>query len=244
MATSPPPDAGNPVAPDPDRAFTFRIQRVQEWTLGTVIVAAVSLGVWIGTLTTKLDHIEKFVDSAENASAGIFVRLTTIQTTLDFLEKSAGQNSNKASGNIAPYPPIEVRIPPIEVRSNPTPEPSVLDKLIEDKLAKDFLKSGSETALQPPPLDKLVEYTLVENWLKSGGGIAPPVSPPAGVPSTSANLVDPAWMTAIKDYYTTQLKDLETKVKNSKDKEMSPEAKQQLISLIEEQQQRVVALKP
>ncbi len=144
MATSPPanPDSTPGGASSSDRSFTFQIKRVQEWTLGAVVIAAVTLGIWIGTLTTKLDHIERFVNSAEDASAGIFVRLATIQKTLDVLDRNGSGESGRTAGNKVSYPPIDVRIPAIELRSSSAPQTPALDKLVDYMLVEEILHQG------------------------------------------------------------------------------------------------------
>lgn len=79
-----PPLPREPVPPSKGEAqpaypgIVFGIARVQEWTLGAVVTAAVGFGVWMGTLNTKLEHIEKFIDAASDGSTGVFTRLATI----------------------------------------------------------------------------------------------------------------------------------------------------------------------
>lgn len=228
MAASPPPNQDVPPAQasSSDPSFTFRIQRVQQWTLGAVVVAAVSLGIWIGSLTTKLDHIERFVNSAEDASAGVFVRLATIQKTLDLLDKGGNGESRKAAGNVAPYPPINVRVPPIEVRSNSAPQVPVLDKLVEYRILTEFLKPESNGSESAPPS-------------APAAGVAPKNLAPKDAELSRQQFL---WLDEVKQTALKQLQDLDNEVE--RDKDMTPATKERLSALIDVQRRRVMALNP
>jgi hypothetical protein len=139
-----PPQTPQSTPRPPDDGLTFRIPRVQEWTLGAVIVAAVSFRIWMGTLNEKLGHIEKFVDAASDLSAGIFVRLATIQKSLDILDKNRPAASDSAANNS--------RMPVIVVRSTPENQGHdlIASKLIDYKLAEMLLKPAKEASSMEP----------------------------------------------------------------------------------------------
>jgi hypothetical protein len=217
---TPPEPPTRPSQSSSDGGFTFRIKRVQEWTLGAVVVAAASIGIWIGTLNTKLDHIEKFVDSASDASTGIFVRLATIQTMLEVLEKKGSESSGTAT-NVTPFPPITLNVPATSAQANPN-------------------------QLHDFTFDKLIEYELVEGMLKPESKVddAGPSKPaPVNTPLPNSNTLQQEqslWLKDIKQTALTQLQDLENKVIT--DKTMPPETKKSILDLIDLQRSRLNAL--
>lgn len=218
MADPPAPLTPPPAVQSSDGGFTFRIARAQEWTLGAVITAAVAYGIWMGTLNTKLEHIEKFVDSASDASQGIFVRLATIQKTLEVLDR----NSPTTAGNT----PSPARVPVIVERSilPNQPQGSNLTTLIEYKMIEDMLKSDNPGG-------------------KSGVAVpAVPVSAGTAPLNYDLSKQQALWLREIQDTAFGQLNELQKQVDT--DKNLSSETKGRLTSLIETQRDRVKLLQP
>jgi hypothetical protein len=203
-----------------DPGFTFGIARVQQWTLGSIIAAAVGLGVWMGTLNTKLEHIEKFVDAASDGSTGVFTRLATIQKTLDLADRSSPQRSVKDEKASA----VEVRIVPLM----PSPGP---------------------TQSQTPYVDTLLEYKLLTEILdKDRKGPESKVAPDApGIEGKQRNSISSAgpqrneerdtWLDNVKQTALADLARLKTEV--SANKKMQETTRTELLGLIEEQEQRI-----
>jgi wobble nucleotide-excising tRNase len=93
----------------------FRIPYVEEATLLTIIGAVFYIGVWKGDLDRRLDHIEKFVNSADPA---MFQQLTRIETKVESVEAATPTKTVSAqsppSGSFR-RTQIELKIPEIKI---------------------------------------------------------------------------------------------------------------------------------
>lgn len=269
MATSGPSFPSDPPAasmstatlppPNPDHSFTFEIERVQKWTLGAIVTASVGFGIWIGTLNNKLDHIEKFVDSAGDASNGVFVRLGSIQKSLDFLEKTGTAPSATA-----------------------VQTPSMLDKVIAYQLVKpadsakpaDPSKQGTDPHVNIDPASlallnqwahrveseqegpfgatgqnrlfaELAEYRLLQQLLPGTDTPAVPGKPNAsGAGLTDAQLKDvllekQRLLNAFNTSFGQQLDQLDAEVEQSK---LGADSKSRLKELIKNEKKRLDSL--
>ena len=235
-------------APPPDPGFTFRIARVQEWTLGTLLAAAVGFGVWMGTLTTKLEHIEKFVDAANDGSTGVFTRLATIQTTLDLVDKSNSQQSGKVEKASA----VEFRFVPLTPSSGPTqPQTSSLDTFVEYTLIREILegdRKASESgrigdaskiegkqpkAFADAPRDPSANSSVAQNES------TPPQAHDTS--SSDSDRTKAEWLDNLKQTALADLQRLKADV--NANKKMHEPTKTELLSLITAQEQRINAMK-
>jgi hypothetical protein len=215
---------------------TFRIQRVQKLTLtaviGTlvsVIGAAVSLGIQIGSYKEKIDRIDKFVDIAGNESTGIFVRLATLQKAIDDMERISEAEFQRGVGSPAResqvdlrIPAVDLKIPTIQVQSNsaPAPQSGTLTDLAEIKVAEEMLRSG--TAQASP-------------------GTPSPALPGAGSPPPDSLQQQALLMDELKQDILTNLDVMEGQVKGNK--KMSSALRDQLITIIDRERVRVNSLK-
>jgi len=160
-------------ASGPDDRFTFGIERVQKWTLGAIVTAAVGLGIWIGTITTKIDamnskidNIEKSTDSNAEALTAARIQLGSLQQAVGDL-KSSGAGPHDGEGGRGQPSPVEFKIPPVTVNipevkfgtlpvqvqsaSAPVPQKSVLDEFLEYQILKDLKNGESGDQQQHPP---------------------------------------------------------------------------------------------
>jgi hypothetical protein len=222
--------------------FTLRIPRVQEWTLGAVVLAAAGVGVWMGTLNTKLEHIEKFVDRAEDGANGIFARLEVIRTTLDFLERSSSQSVKDVKTS-----PVDIRFVPLPPASVPTQvqgsgsSSSSLETALEFKLIREILEEDRK-----PEEPKKAADTPPGNDVKpsnSGTGMKQitSTSPPDPPQTTGSDGVKEQWMKDLKDAALNDLNRLRDEV--NANKKLSEATRKELRNLIDAQEKRINDIK-
>jgi hypothetical protein len=172
----------------------------------------------MGTLNTKLDHIEKFVDSANDGSTGVFVRLATIQTTLNVSESARPSVPTPATNN--------ERVPPIEVRLDPANQLSMLDRAAEIKLIEDILKFGN-SASSPGPSSANNPQGAPPPNPSGGSGSEDGQSPDAG---KNAAMVARA-RAEIEAMSEGQLKQLEDTIRSQK--RLPPDQKDYVLRVID-----------
>lgn len=226
--------------------------------MGTVIAAAVGLGIGVGTLNTKLDHIEKFVDTASDASTGIFVRLATIQKTLDVLEKDGNPDVTRSgqTGEIR-IPPIDVKVPAIEVRPGPMypANDRVIDKLIEYVIdhgaeskgqAKQDLENKGSEPKKPKSPEVESSSQAKEKTVDVQGEKKPESKSSEPEKSNGQPGIRPTQLALsseeIRQLAIKELQDLEYQV--IRDKKMAPETKKGLLNLIGVERLRAEAFGP
>lgn len=207
--------AASPAPTQPDSAVTLRIPRVQELTLTAVLSAAVGFGIWMGTLNTKLERLEKFADKAEDGSTGLFIRLATIEKSVDRLEAvSVGGPRRETDGRSQS---AGDRV----ILTNQGPD--FLGRLMDYRFAEKWIRLGDQAGQETP------------------SGTHPNTAPAAAPKSPDLNADQADAFGNVKASYLDELDKMEEDVGN--DRTIPIETESRLIRLIDAERQKIKSLK-